>query len=278
MAFDDLKYMRRCLELAAKGTGYVSPNPRVGAVVVTDGKVIAEGYHQKFGGPHAEVNVLRGLNPRDLQKATLYVSLEPCCFQGKTPACSGLILSLKIPRVVIGMSDPNPKVDGCGIGALREAGVEVKTGVLEKKCRELNRGYIKHITTGLPEVILKTASALDGRIGTATGDSRWITGKAARTCTHRLRAGCDAILVGVGTVLADNPMLNVRHVEGKNPLRVIIDSKLRTPPDANIIRDQDTIPTRIYTSENTPAIKSENSPPWAARLNLPRKTRTAAFL
>lgn len=247
---DDVKYMRRCLELAGKGTSNVSPNPRVGAVVVSGGRIIGEGYHERFGGPHAEVNALRDLQAEDLREAALYVSLEPCCFQGKTPACSDLILSMKIPRVVIGMTDPNPRVDGCGIGALREAGVEVKVGVLEKKCRELNRGYIKHITTGMPEVILKTANTLDGRIGTASGDSRWITGKTARTYTHSLRAKCDAILVGVNTVLADDPMLNVRHVEGRNPLRVIIDSKLRTPLKAKVVQDQETVPTIIYTGDN----------------------------
>ena len=235
--------------MAGKGTGFVSPNPRVGAVVVSGGRIIGEGYHERFGGPHAEVNALKDLQVEDLQTATLYVSLEPCCFMGKTPACSDLIISMKIPRVIIGMRDPNPQVDGCGIGILRDAGVEVKVGVLEKKCRELNRGYIKHITTGMPEVILKTANTLDGRIGTASGDSRWITGKTARTYTHCLRAKCDAILVGVNTVLADDPMLNVRHVEGRNPLRVIIDSRLRTPLRAKIVQDQETIPTIIFTGD-----------------------------
>ena len=247
---NDNFYIKRCIELALKGTGKVSPNPRVGAVVVSGGEIIGEGYHKYFGGPHAEVSSLQGLTKDDVQEATLYVNLEPCCFEGKTPACSDLIMNLGILRVVVGMADPNPRVNGCGVDCLRKAGITVKTGVWEKQCRELNRGYIKYITTGMPEVILKTANTLDGRIGTASGDSRWITGKTARTYTHALRAEFDAIMVGVRTVLADNPMLNVRHVEGKNPLRVIVDSRLRTPFDFNVVQDQDKLPTVIFVAEN----------------------------
>ncbi len=241
--------MKRCLELAEKGAGYVSPNPKVGAVVVKTGEIIAEGYHRKFGGPHAEVNALAPLTPEQLKGATLYLNLEPCCFQGKTPPCTELILEKRVPRLVVGMIDPNPRVCCSGIDYLRKSGVEVKLGVLEKKCRELNRAYIKHITTGLPEVIVKTAHTLDGRIATRVGDSRWITAKPARTFTHTLRARSGAILVGSGTVIADNPMLTVRHVQGPNPLRVVLDGRLRTSPDAKVYADQAEIPTVLFTAE-----------------------------
>ena len=238
------------MELARKGAGYVSPNPMVGAVVVKNGVIISEGYHQRFGGRHAEVHALEKLSPADLQDAALYVNLEPCCFQGKTPPCTDLILSKKVPLLVIGMVDPNPKVKCNGINLLRESGVEVIVGVLERKCRLLNRGYIKYITSGIPEVILKTAVTLDGRIGTVSGDSRWITGKRARIFAHQLRTECDAVLVGVGTVLADNPLLNVRHVSGRNPLRVILDSRLRIPLNANVLQDQRDLPTIIFTADD----------------------------
>lgn len=258
----DRKYMQRCMELARKGTGRVSPNPRVGAVVVRDGEVIGEGYHEYFGGPHAEVNALRDLSPEQTRNAELYVNLEPCCFTGKTPACTDLILYKKVKRVIIGMSDPNPKVNGCGIAALRKAGIDITVGVMEKQCRELNRGYIKHITTGLPEVIVKTAMSLDGRLGTVTGDSRWITSKTARTFTHALRAEFDAILVGVRTVLTDNPMLNVRHVTGRNPLRVVVDSRLRTSLEANVANEQKELPTVFFCSED---VEEERRKPFIFR-------------
>lgn len=244
--------MRRCLELAQKGTGRVSPNPRVGAVMVAGGEIISEGYHRFFGGPHAEVEALERLPRERLRSATLYLNLEPCCFRGKTPPCTELILGKGILRVVVGMKDPNPRVNGGGIEDLRRNGVEVKVGVLEKRCRELNSGYIKHITTGLPEVILKMANSIDGRIGTITKDSRWITGETARAYAHQMRAEVDAVLVGVGTVLADDPMLTVRHVEGVHPLRVILDSNLRTPLNSKVLTDQNQIPTVLFTSDETP--------------------------
>ncbi len=247
---DDRYYMRRCLQLAELGAGRVSPNPKVGAVVVSNGKIIGEGYHQYFGGPHAEVNALQGLTPDKLRKATLYVNMEPCCFVGKTPPCVELILQKSVERVVVGMIDPNPKVNGSGIDLLRKGGVAVKVGVLYKQCRELNRGYIKHITSALPEVILKTANTLDGRIATSSGESRWITSKEARIFSHSLRAKYDAIMVGIGTIIVDNPMLNIRHIEGENPVRVILDSKLRTPLKSNVVKNQDTIPTIIFTARS----------------------------
>ncbi|NQS99000.1 MAG: bifunctional diaminohydroxyphosphoribosylaminopyrimidine deaminase/5-amino-6-(5-phosphoribosylamino)uracil reductase RibD [candidate division Zixibacteria bacterium] len=255
MSINDSKYIRRCLKLAQRGAGYVSPNPKVGAVVMVNGEIISEGWHQKYGGRHAEVRALENLSSAQLREAILYVNLEPCCFQGKTPPCTELIIGKGVPQVVIGMLDPNPKVNGKGIEKLRQSGINVEVGVLERKCRELNRGYIKHITTGLPEVILKTAVSLDGRIGAVSGDSRWITGKPARIYMHKLRSEYDAIMVGVRTVLADNPMLNVRHIEGRSPLRVILDSRLRTPLNAKVLTEQEKLPTIIFTSDNVPQDK-----------------------
>lgn len=251
----DKKYMKRCLELAEKGAGYVSPNPKVGAVVVKGTEIIAEGWHRIFGGPHAEVHALSSITPEQLQDSVLYLNLEPCCFTGKTPPCTELILKKRVQRLVVGMIDPNPKVNCNGIELLRRNGVEVKVGALEKKCRQINRAYIKHITTGIPEVILKTAHTLDGRIATGTGDSRWITGKTARTFTHRLRAHSGAILVGSGTIIADDPLLTVRHVKGPNPLRVALDSRLRTSPNAKVYADQDEIPTILFTADYHPQEK-----------------------
>jgi len=250
MADNPVKYMYRCLELAKKGAGNVSPNPMVGAVVVVGGKIIGEGYHRYFGGPHAEVEALRGLTADQVSNSTLYLNLEPCCHWGKTPPCTDLILKMKVPEVVVGMIDPNPKVNCSGVEKLRANGLEVRVGVLEKKCRELNWAYLKRRSQGIPGVILKTANTIDGRIGTLTGDSRWITSKKARTFAHQLRAECDAIMVGIGTVLADNPMLTVRHVEGKNPLRVVLDKSLRTPLNSKVVESQETAPTIIFTQKN----------------------------
>ena len=255
MSVIDSKYIRRCLKLAQRGAGYVSPNPKVGAVVVVNDEIIGEGWHQKYGGLHAEVSALESLSPEQFKNATLYVNLEPCCFKGKTPPCTDLILQKGVPRIVIGMVDPNPKVNGKGIEKLRQAGINVEVGVLENKCRELNRGYIKHTTTGLPEVILKTAVSLDGRIGAVSGDSRWITGKSARTFTHKLRSEYDAILAGVNTIITDDPMLNVRHIQRRSPLRVILDSRLRTPLSAKVLTDQENQPTIIFTSDDVPQDK-----------------------
>jgi diaminohydroxyphosphoribosylaminopyrimidine deaminase/5-amino-6-(5-phosphoribosylamino)uracil reductase len=192
---------------------------------------------------------LEQLTAVDLAQATLYVNLEPCCFSGKTPPCTDLIIEKGVKRVVFGMIDPNPKVCCRGAEALRKAGVEVKGGVLEKQCREINRSYIKYITTGIPEVIIKAAASLDGRIATSSGDARWISSKESRIYAHKLRAENDAVLVGVGTVIADNPVLNVRHIKGRNPLRVVLDSELQTPLNANVTLEQDKLPTIFFTSE-----------------------------
>lgn len=226
-------YMRLALALARRGEGTTSPNPTVGAVVVREGAVVGRGFTQPVGGPHAEVEALDEAGGR-AAGATLYVTLEPCSHHGRTPPCADLILSRGVPRVVCAMVDPDPRVSGRGIERLRRAGVEVAVGVLEVEARRRNAFYIKHRTTGLPFVILKLAQSLDGRIATASGDSRWITGEAARGRAHLLRSRVDGVLVGVGTVLADDPRLTVRRVAGRDPARIVVDSALRVPEMARV--------------------------------------------
>lgn len=232
----------------------MSPNPLVGALIVKDGEVIAEGYHRRFGGAHAEVEAIRRARG-PVKGATLYVNLEPCCHWGKTPPCVEAILQSGIEEVVIGNIDPNPQVGGKGIQFLREHGLRVRTGVLEAEGRELNRAYFKYHEEGLPFVTLKYAQSLDGRIATSTGDSRWISSERARRFAHRLRAVHDAVLVGIGTVLADDPQLTVRMIKGRNPLRVIIDSHLRIPQEAKVL--QGDAPTLIATASVAPKEKAQ---------------------
>lgn len=223
--------MRRALDEAKRGRP--SPNPRVGAALVRDGEVISLGYHAKAGQVHAEVDAIRNV-PDSVEGATLFVTLEPCNHQGRTGPCTEAILEAGIARVVIGCRDPAPHVPGA-IERLTVEGVEVELGVLEPECTALVADFAKHIRTGLPFVTLKAAVTLDGKIATRTGDSKWITGEAARTETHRMRDESDAILVGVGTVLSDDPSLTVRHVEGRDPIRVVLDASLRTPPTAAVL-------------------------------------------
>lgn len=232
---NDEKLMEHALLLAAKARGKTSPNPLVGAVVVKDGEIVGEGYHQKVGTPHAEVHALHAAGEK-ARGATIYVTLEPCSHFGRTPPCADAIAAAGITRVVAAMEDPNPKVSGKGFAKLREAGIDVKVGVLENEARQLNEIFLHYITTGLPFVTLKTAATLDGKIATSTGKSKWITGKAARTEVHALRAEHDAVLTGIGTILADNPELTVRYVENaKQPLRVVLDSQMQTPLNAKIV-------------------------------------------
>ena len=220
---DDSEYMRRALELAARGRGRTSPNPMVGCVAVRNGRVIGEGYHEKAGEPHAEVNAIRAAG--DVQGATMYVTLEPCCFHGRTPPCTDLLIQHKPARVVVAMADPNPKVAGRGIRQLRQAGVVVDVGLLEDEARRLNEVFVKYVTTGLPFVIAKCAMSLDGKIATRTGDSCWVTGETARRMVHELRNEVDAVLVGSRTVMLDDPSLTTRLPEGgRDPVRVILDA------------------------------------------------------
>jgi diaminohydroxyphosphoribosylaminopyrimidine deaminase/5-amino-6-(5-phosphoribosylamino)uracil reductase len=251
---EDLKYMRRVLTLARKGMGCTSPNPMVGALLVKQDRVIGEGYHQCFGGPHAEIVALKGLTKRETSGATLYVNLEPCRHYGKTPPCLPAILESGVRRVVIGTTDPNPPMDGKSVQEMRRKGVEVELGVLDAQCRELNRGYFKHITTGIPWVTVKIAQTLDGRIADPKGSSRWITGEASREKVHSLRATHDAVLVGVGTVIKDNPQLTVRHVKGHQPQRIVLDPRLEIPHDALLLKDRESGSPWIITGE-TPNAK-----------------------
>jgi len=234
MANEHERFMRQALELARRGEGYTRPNPLVGAVVVKDGEVIAEGHHAHYGGPHAEVVALERAGEA-ARGADLYVNLEPCVHWGKTPPCADRIIAAGVKRVIIASRDPNPLVNGKGVERLRAAGIEVIEGVLEDEARELNEIFFHWITTKRPFVSLKLAMSLDGKIATKTGDSRWITGPEARRKVHELRRRHAAVLVGVNTVLADDPELTVREVEGPQPLRVILDSRGRTPITARVL-------------------------------------------
>ena len=231
----DIRHMRSALELAAAGTGWVSPNPLVGCVIAKDGEVVGRGYHQRFGGPHAEVYALREAGSR-ARGAVLYVTLEPCCHTGKTPPCVDAILQAQVGRVVVAMRDPNPRVDGGGLLRLESAGIDVTVGVCEAEARQLNEAFVKYITTRRPFVTSKSAITLDGKIATRSGASRWITGEAARAAGHQLRHTNDAILVGIGTVLQDDPQLTTRlpGQRGANPLRIVVDSTLRLAPMAQV--------------------------------------------
>jgi len=238
--------MKRALTLARKGAGWASPNPMVGAVIVKYNRIIAEGWHQQYGEAHAEINAIQAAKV-PLEGATLYVTLEPCHHHGKTPPCVESVIAAKFARVVIGMVDPNPLVAGKSIAALKAHGIYITTGVLEQDCRELNEPFVTYMETGMPYVTVKFAQTLDGRIATATGHSQWISGEKSRRYAHQLRSLHDAVLVGAGTVLKDDPELTVRHVKGRNPLRIVIDPALEIPLDAKILRDQDQARTLIVT-------------------------------
>ncbi|MBI4801685.1 MAG: bifunctional diaminohydroxyphosphoribosylaminopyrimidine deaminase/5-amino-6-(5-phosphoribosylamino)uracil reductase RibD [Elusimicrobia bacterium] len=234
----DKIFMFRALELAARGRYGAHPNPLVGAVIVKKGRIIGEGAHLRFGGPHAEINALRGCAASP-QGAALYVTLEPCSTYGKTPPCTQALIKAGLKRVVIGVPDPNPANSGKAAGLLRRAGLKVKTGTLAKECAALNPAFNKFMRTGLPFVTLKAAQSLDGKTADAAGRSRWISGPAARLETHKLRAEADAVLAGIGTVLSDDPLLNVRGMAiRRQPWVVALDSSLRAPPLARIFKNE----------------------------------------
>lgn len=234
----DVQFMKDTLRLASRGAGLTSPNPLVGALVVKNGAVVGRGYHEVLGGPHAEVNAIADAGAA-AAGATLYVTLEPCNHYGLTPPCTKAVVDAGIARVVFGMEDPNPDVEGGGAEQLRRVGIKVEGGVLERECRALNQPFIKYVTTGLPYVMLKAASTLDGFIATSTGESKWITTDLSRRYAHRLRSNADGILVGIGTVVADDPLLTVR-LHGKRshrqPVRIVLDSELRIPMDSRLVR------------------------------------------
>lgn len=231
----DREYMSRAIELAELGRGWVNPNPAVGAVIVKEGRVIGEGWHERYKGLHAERNAFASLT-ESAEGADLYVTLEPCCHYGKTPPCTEAIIAHKIRRVVIGSDDPNPKVAGKGVIQLREAGILVETGVMKAECDRLNPVFFHYITTNMPYVVMKYAMTADGKIATKTGESKWITGEKARARVQEMRHCYMGIIAGIGTVLADDPMLNVRLEGKKSPIRIICDSRLRIPLDSKICR------------------------------------------
>ncbi|BDV43298.1 riboflavin biosynthesis protein RibD [Geotalea uraniireducens] len=238
--------MHHALKLARRGVGKTAPNPAVGCVIVKDGAVVGTGWHRRAGTPHAEVHALRQAGDR-ARGADAYVTLEPCSHFGRTPPCADALVEAGLARVVIGMVDPNPLVSGRGIARLRAAGVEVITGVLEEECRVLNEPFLKHVQTGMPFVICKSAMTMDGKIATASGDSKWITNERSRRYVHRLRSAADAVMVGIGTVEADDPQLTARIPGGKDPLRIVVDSSLRLSPEARLLRQQSSARTIVAT-------------------------------
>jgi len=251
----DEKYMRMALRLAEKARGRTSPNPMVGAVVVKNGYVVGRGYHRKAGEPHAEAIALKKAGPA-AKGATLYVTLEPCSHTNKrTPPCTPLVIQSGVKRVVIAMIDPNPHVSGGGISTIRKSGIKLVTGVLEAEARKLNEAFIKHVTTKTPFVTLKIAQTLDGKIATACGESKWITGEEAREAGRRLRDINDAILVGINTILKDDPSLTARIPGGRDPIRVIVDSRLRIPLNAKVLIQKSEAKTMVATLSNVPVSK-----------------------
>jgi diaminohydroxyphosphoribosylaminopyrimidine deaminase/5-amino-6-(5-phosphoribosylamino)uracil reductase len=248
-------YMRRAIELAKRGIGAVNPNPFVGAVIVKDGEILAEGWHERYGELHAERNAIKHFYEKypdgNLEGATIFVTLEPCCHYGKTPPCTEAIIENKFARVVIGSRDINPLVAGKGVEILRNAGIDVVTDFMRAECDELNYVFFHYISTKMPYVVMKYAMTLDGKIATITGKSKWITGEKSRENVHKDRNRYMAIMAGLGTVIADNPMLNCRledNPDARNPIRIICDTNLRTPLDCRIVQTADEIRTILATA------------------------------
>ncbi len=257
MRSEDL--MIRAIQLAKKGAGYVSPNPLVGALIIKDDKVISEGWHKKFGEPHAEVDAINNAGNEDLEGATLVVNLEPCSHYGKQPPCAPLIIEKKFAKVVVGMTDPNPEVSGKGIELLRAAGIEVETDVLLPECKFLNRFFYKFMTENRPYVIVKSGISADGCIATYSGNSKWISCEESRLRVHILRSQVDGVLIGENTATRDNPKLNVRNMSGRNPKRIILDTNLSLSLELEVFKDGDRANTIVFTSEESSQVrKAEN--------------------
>jgi len=252
---DDARWMKRALRLAEKGRGRTSPNPMVGAVLVKDGKVVGEGFHAKAGEAHAERIALNRAG-HEAKEATLYMNLEPCVHFGKTPPCAPAVIERGVKKAVIGMEDPNPLVCGRGVKSLKEAGIDVVVGTLEQECRRLNEAFCKYILKKEPFIILKVAATLDGKIATRDGESKWISNEASRRHVHRLRDQVDGILVGIGTILKDDPELTARLKGGRNPHRIVLDSRLRIPEKARVIETFPSL-TILATTEQAPKDKVE---------------------
>ena len=257
----DIEYMQRAIELARRGAGFVNPNPMVGCVVVKNDTVITEGYHEYYGGFHAERNALTNCTS-DCKDATLYVTLEPCCHYGKTPPCTEIIIEKGIKKVVVGLLDPNPLVSGKGISILQNSGIEVVSGVEEDKIKDLNKVFLKYIKTKRPYVLLKTAMTLDGKIASYTGDSRWITNEKSRKLVHKLRSEMMGIVAGIGTVKSDNPMLNCRlecqkttdngqQLNIHQPIRIIVDTKASISLESNIVKTANEYRTILAVGQQT---------------------------
>ncbi len=251
-------FMKIALELAARGKGYTSPNPMVGAVVVKNGKIIGQGWHEKVGGPHAEVNAINDAGDA-ASGSTLYVTLEPCNHQGRTPPCTQKILAANIRHVVMAMTDPNPDVSGGGAAFLTQNGITVDSGICEAEARRLNESFIKYSAVKRPFVLLKCAATLDGRIATRTGDSKWVTGASSRKYVHELRHASDAILVGVNTVKADNPSLTTRldDKKGKDPIRIVLDTRLSIPENSKLLQIPAGSDTLIITGNSKSSSKRD---------------------
>ncbi|MTI48237.1 bifunctional diaminohydroxyphosphoribosylaminopyrimidine deaminase/5-amino-6-(5-phosphoribosylamino)uracil reductase RibD [Sporosalibacterium faouarense] len=254
----NIKFMERAIDLATRGSGYTNPNPLVGAVIVKNNKVIGEGYHKYYGGSHAEINAFNN-STEQVEGATMYVTLEPCSHYGKTPPCVKAIVDKGIRKVVIGMEDPNPVVAGRGIKFLKENDIEVVSEVMVDEVKKLNEIFIKYITTRKPFCILKTAMTLDGKIATITGDSKWITNKNSRKYVHEIRHRVSGIMVGIGTVLKDDPMLTTRFIqtEARNPIRIIVDSKCRIPLDSKVLNINSNSKTIVATTKQADNKKIE---------------------
>jgi diaminohydroxyphosphoribosylaminopyrimidine deaminase/5-amino-6-(5-phosphoribosylamino)uracil reductase len=273
---DHKNYMQRALDLAKQGQGTVHPNPLVGAVIVKEDRIIGEGYHEVYGGPHAEINAFANAT-EDVTGATMYVTLEPCSHTGKTPPCADAIIAKGIKQVVIAMQDPNPLVSGNGILKLKAAGVQVQTGVLKKQAKELNERFLHYIKTKRPYVIVKTAMSINGKITSASG--RWVTGEESRTRVHQYRAMTKAVLVGVQTVIDDDPMLNVRHIQSPTqPLRVVLDSNGRTPVEAKLVQTATEIPTWIVVNEGVDSLWKTSVEEYGVRvIELPTQTKRVSL-
>jgi diaminohydroxyphosphoribosylaminopyrimidine deaminase/5-amino-6-(5-phosphoribosylamino)uracil reductase len=251
----DNEPLARAIELAEGGRGRVSPNPMVGAVIVKDGQVVGEGFHRELGAAHAERDAIAAAEGADLRGATMYVSLEPCCHTGRTPPCTDAIIAAGITRVVVASEDPTEKAAGRGLGILRDEGIEVTLvdGELATRARQLNQAFRKHARTGRPWVLFKSAMTLDGKVATRTGDSKWISGEDSRLLSHHWRAECDAVAVGIGTALADDPQLTAR-VEGvtRQPRRIVFDSEARLPLDSQLVRSAAEVPLTVVISRAAP--------------------------
>ena len=244
--------MTRALELAARGQGLVEPNPMVGCVLWCDGAMVGEGWHRCFGGPHAEIEALRAAGSR-ASGATMYVTLEPCCHQGKTPPCSEAIIKAGVRRVVVAMADPFPEVAGGGLTQLREAGIDVEVGLLEAEARTLNAPYLARVEHGRPWIIAKWAMTLDGKIATSDGDSRWISGEASRSVVHQLRGRVDAIMIGSNTARRDDPLLTARPAGARTATRIIVDGRASLPIDSQLIRTLDEVPVLVAVGSDAAA-------------------------